>query len=142
MEKTAISHGQCNANGFQSLPQEKLWQKLQIIKSLIQPHDLMKFLANCHGCTYHPILCIFFHIHLCNNPHIMSNTLMHNPCYSNASACGKYMKLLSKPCHFSSSPQNLHATSFRSLPCMATPKNLFQHHLSALSHFWPLHSPW
>ena len=33
--ETAISHGQCKWHGFQFLPQQKLWEKSLIIKSLL-----------------------------------------------------------------------------------------------------------
>ena len=45
-------HGHCKQHGFHFLPQGKLWQKLPIIKSLLQPHDLMQFWQI--ALVYHP----------------------------------------------------------------------------------------
>ena len=63
-----------------------------------------------------------FHVHLCNDPHIVSQ----HPCDTapHMLPCGTCMKLLTDHVIFSTSPQNFHAPSFRTIQCMPT-QNIF-----------------
>ena len=110
------------------------------ITEIANPHQMpttsqsLTITANHPGVPPHTLH--IFHVHLCATPHIVHQ----NP-HDTAPPmlpCGECVALLSEPCDFSTSPQNLCATSFRSLPCTATQKFSAPSHCS---HFWPWHSP-
>ena len=88
-------------------------------------------LANCLGVPPHAQHII--HVHLCNNPHIVSQ----HPHASQMVPHGKCMKLLSDcaiilPHHKTFVPHNLEASHAQPLRTFSEP--------SLCSHFWPLHS--
>ena len=129
--ETAISHGPYNGMVFNSYL--RIWQKSPIIKSLLQPHDLMQFWQI--AWVYHPMR--FFHVHLCDDLHIV---------------CQHPHNLLLKSFHMENA-QNSSMTVQFFLPHLKTitPHHLEAYHaqppkpFSAPSHcprFWPLHSPW
>ena len=78
---TAISHGQCKWHGFQFLPQEKLWQKLLVIESLLQPCTLGQSWQI--AWEYHPMPHTFFMYTYMPLPTLCANTLMTSllPCF-------------------------------------------------------------
>ena len=110
-------------------PMQMAWFSIltsrKIMTEIANPHQMPTtsqshtVVANCLGVP--PYTPHVFHIHLCATPHIVH----HNPCNTTPPMlpCEKCMTLLSD-CAIFHLTANLCATSFGSLPCMAT-KTLF-----------------